>query len=413
MKELSKPSGNGDWDFVDTSPGYLVHGLHPYPAKMHPLIAKGLIQRFESRNMRIADPFCGSGTTLVESLLAGYDSFGVDLNPLACLISKAKTKILDRKELERVQNWSRKRLSPNSLRNHYWKPPHVNRRFLQLWFKPRIIRDLLSLRNIVVRSELWDSRCKWLLASCISRTTRAVSNQRPFEFKSYRLPKDELDHHNPDVSRTFQKYLGDMIDRQQKFFGCLPSKARNGRVSAEVIQADSRLSQLRSRIDLVVTSPPYGDSDTTVAYEQFSKLASYVLGEELGWHPTSPSRSAGTLSVEFPKRRIFDRISSKVRKIDPVRARVLNQYFDGLQRSVISISQLLRKNGIACIVMGPRTVCGVKVPTPTILQEFAEEQSLELIGSFSRQIRRKVLPRRNDTVTTINQEEILLFRRGR
>ena len=82
-----------DFDFHGTNTGYLTHGLHPYPAKYIPQIPAALIRELSNTGDAVADIFCGSGTTLVEALLAGRNAIGIDANPLACLISKAKTTV--------------------------------------------------------------------------------------------------------------------------------------------------------------------------------------------------------------------------------------------------------------------------------------------------------------------------------
>jgi site-specific DNA-methyltransferase (cytosine-N4-specific) len=80
-----------DWDFRDAKTSYLTHGLHPYPAKYIPQIPNALIQEFSTVGATVGDIFCGSGTTLVEALLLKRNAVGLDANPLACLISTAKT----------------------------------------------------------------------------------------------------------------------------------------------------------------------------------------------------------------------------------------------------------------------------------------------------------------------------------
>src|SRR5207245_1307446 len=80
-----------DWDFRDAKTSYLTHGLHPYPAKFIPQIPNALIQEFSTVGATVGDVFCGSGTTLVEALLLKRNAVGLDANPLACLISTAKT----------------------------------------------------------------------------------------------------------------------------------------------------------------------------------------------------------------------------------------------------------------------------------------------------------------------------------
>jgi site-specific DNA-methyltransferase (cytosine-N4-specific) len=80
------------WDFTDAFTREGVHAIHPYPAKFIPQIPRALIELFHSGDGRpVLDPFCGSGTTLVEAKIAGIDAVGIDLHPLATLIAKVKT----------------------------------------------------------------------------------------------------------------------------------------------------------------------------------------------------------------------------------------------------------------------------------------------------------------------------------
>ncbi|MER3524904.1 MAG: hypothetical protein C4326_12860 [Ignavibacteria bacterium] len=58
---------------------------------MIPQIPSKLLELFGSSAKRLFDPYCGTGTSLVEAQLRGIDAAGTDLNPLARLIAKAKT----------------------------------------------------------------------------------------------------------------------------------------------------------------------------------------------------------------------------------------------------------------------------------------------------------------------------------
>jgi len=89
-----------EWDFSDAHTSYLTHSLHPYPAKFIPQIPNALIQELSSVGDTVLDPFCGSGTTLVESLVLKRHAIGIDANPLACLISRAKTSRLSAADLD-------------------------------------------------------------------------------------------------------------------------------------------------------------------------------------------------------------------------------------------------------------------------------------------------------------------------
>ncbi|MFQ6056141.1 MAG: DNA methyltransferase, partial [Methanosarcinales archaeon] len=80
-----------DWSFRGADTKYATHGLHQYPARMIPQIPHQLIPKFSKTGDLILDPFSGSGTVLAESILYGRYAIGVDINPLACLISKVKS----------------------------------------------------------------------------------------------------------------------------------------------------------------------------------------------------------------------------------------------------------------------------------------------------------------------------------
>src|SRR5436309_4237098 len=93
-----------DWDFSKAKTVYLTHGLHPYPAKFIPQIPNALIQELSSVGETIADIFCGSGTTLLEALQLKRHAVGIDANPLASLITRAKTTPLSEQQFVCLQN---------------------------------------------------------------------------------------------------------------------------------------------------------------------------------------------------------------------------------------------------------------------------------------------------------------------
>jgi hypothetical protein len=68
-----------------------VHGFHAYPARAHPVTVRRLIEDLVPAGGTVLDPFCGSGTVLVEAMLAGRATIGTDLNPIAVMLARAKT----------------------------------------------------------------------------------------------------------------------------------------------------------------------------------------------------------------------------------------------------------------------------------------------------------------------------------
>ncbi|HJR49283.1 MAG TPA: DNA methyltransferase, partial [Nitrososphaeraceae archaeon] len=91
-----------DWELEDADTRYYTHGYHPYSAKYIPQIPYRLVSKFTKKNELVLDNFMGSGTTLVESKLLGRNAIGIDVNPLACLISKVKTTTIQKSTLVEI-----------------------------------------------------------------------------------------------------------------------------------------------------------------------------------------------------------------------------------------------------------------------------------------------------------------------
>src|SRR6476620_1771725 len=94
-----------DWEFKTAHTGYYTHRCHPYSAKYIPQIPNLLISNFTKKNDLVLDNFVGSGTTLVESKVLGRNAIGVDINPLACLISKVKTTVIKKSTMREISHF--------------------------------------------------------------------------------------------------------------------------------------------------------------------------------------------------------------------------------------------------------------------------------------------------------------------
>ena len=90
--------GKTDWSFQGCKTQYFTHTFHPYPARFIPQIPSTFIKLFTEEGEIVLDPMCGCGTTLVEALLHNRNAIGNDLNPLAVLISKVKTTLINEEE---------------------------------------------------------------------------------------------------------------------------------------------------------------------------------------------------------------------------------------------------------------------------------------------------------------------------
>ena len=164
------------------------HGFHKYPAKFIPQIPQWAIHKYlkNETDKLILDPFCGSGTTLVESALSGNYSIGIDIDPFSALISKVKTTKIDVVKLNLVINWLKK-----NIKNPPQKLFIPDCQTLEHWFtketinKLSIIRTLLNqiidkFENGKTTKDIQD-----LLLICFSSIIRRVSNADNESQKTY------------------------------------------------------------------------------------------------------------------------------------------------------------------------------------------------------------------------------------
>ncbi len=173
---------NVSFDFEGEDTSYLTHAFHPYPAKFPPQLPRALLAKFARPGERVLDPFCGSGTTLVEARLQGVHSTGVDINGLACLLSKVKSTPLSPQALQLVTRtfhtideeswlWQMGQASPVSI-------PNIEG--LDHWFQPNVTRELAFIRKTILSVGNPDAQdfLKIVLSAIIVRVSNQESDTR-------------------------------------------------------------------------------------------------------------------------------------------------------------------------------------------------------------------------------------------
>jgi site-specific DNA-methyltransferase (cytosine-N4-specific) len=396
------------WDFKESNTKEYTHCIHTYPAMMIPQIARRLIYLYGKEAKTLLDPFMGSGTSLVEASLLPRikKAYGFDLNPLAYLISKVKTTPIKAELLEEqlklICEIQGKAESPN-FKN------------IEFWFKPEVIEKLALIKSNIKKIE--DKNIKDFFLVCFSETVRNVSNTRNREFKLYRMEKDKLEKHKPDVLSEFQKIAKNNINGMREYF-----KARTE--TKTFPNNSSSMNELpleNESIDIIVTSPPYGDSRTTVAYGQFSRLALQWLDYEdvasldnklLGGKATRDLE----VKINSPTLKI---IIDKVKEIDSKRAKEVLSFYEDFDKVIIQLNRVMAKGGYVCFVVGNRTVKGINIPTDKIMSEmFMAHGKYKYIETHTRAIPNKRMPSLNspsnkigEKVTTMCNEFIFVLQK--
>lgn len=407
-----------DWTFAQANTKEGTHVIHTYPAMMIPQVARGLIallRHLYPAGQTLLDPFAGSGTVLVEGMRAGLSCWGNDLNPLAQLIARARTTVISAATAARFMAALPALMSATQTLADDPALPLPTFEGRDFWFQPDVIRHLSALHQILKDYEHRAPELTDLLWATFSETLRLCSNTRNSEFKLYRMPAAKLATWNPSVEETFSR----LIERYLHGMAAYRDSLQAGRVT--LIQEDTRALAAvpAGRVDFVVTSPPYGDSHTTVAYGQFSRLAL----EWLGFPPHIARQVDNTLlggrrrAADAPAsdslRQALDAIAAE----HPARAAEVTVFYADFAAAFARITQTLHPGSLAAWVVANRTVKGVMLPTHRILSELAVAHGYELLPVISRDIPNKRMPRKNSpsnvpgaTMQTMTQEHLVLLR---
>ena len=423
-----------DWTFKDIKTQEFTHGFHQYPARMHPEIAKRLISKYAKKSSDLVfDPFMGSGTVLVESMLHGNNSIGIDLNPLAVLLSTVKTTPINAKKLESTFNKiitdskkdKKNKITYDNAPN--FLPNKSKEKTLEFWYLPRTVNDLQILKNYVF--QIKDKQISNFFKICFSLTTRKTSFQKNSIYKIYRMQSDKREEHNPDTFLEFSKICKKNIKNMKSFSGKLNSNHASAKpILGNTFDAPKILGTKKPT--LVVTSPPYGDHGTTVAYGQFSKHPGMWLElenqEELFAVDKNGLGGKKKETVTNLNSDALDKILHKIKKKDKEipkskthsnRAGDVYSFFDDLDTCFDKISKVLKPNqSHCCFVVANRTVRREKIPTDVICVELAKKYGFKHIDTIYRNISNKAMAERNApenivdyTGHTMTKESIIIW----
>src|SRR3989338_819548 len=408
------------WDFRKDFTKYSNHGFHTYPAMMIPQVAKRLIQMYGTDKEVLLDPFMGSGTALLEAKLHKNfkKAYGIDINPLALLISKVKPtpinpEILKEEYNQLISRCNADKKAVNFREKEITKPNFFN---IGFWFKSQVITYLAIIKQNIEKIDDKDIKDFFLIA--FSETVRNVSNTRNREYKLYRMSQNMIKKNKTNNFEEFKSKASKSIVGMEEYF-----KVQNPKCQVNILAEDTRnlTSIPNNSVDLIITSPPYGDSRTTVAYGQFSRLGlqwlDYGKDEVLNIDKVSlggiPSKDLHNGLDSSTLKKTLDEIS----KIDPHRAKDVLSFYVDFDKCVKELHRVTKKGAFMCFVVGNRTVKGVQIPTYEIILElFQAENHYKHHNTFIRNIPHKRMPKINSPTNisgnhgvTMNEEWIVII----
>jgi site-specific DNA-methyltransferase (cytosine-N4-specific) len=253
-----------EFDYNGENTSYLSHSLHPYPAKFPPQLPKRILQQYAVKGQTILDPFCGSGTTLVEARIFGLNAIGVDVNGLSVLLSQVKATSLSQMQFSIIESFIEE-MQEEIFKWNISGRPKIKVKEIEgqdHWFQKNVSEEISFLLNKI--SEQSDAEIKNFLKIVLSSIIVRVSNQDS-DTRFAAIEKNVADCYTLE---QFCKKAKEYNSRMFEF-----SKLVNENTDLKVFNADSRDLNFISdnSIDIIITSPPYANTYDYYLYHKFRK----------------------------------------------------------------------------------------------------------------------------------------------
>jgi len=333
-----------------------VHGFHSYPARLHPVVARRALEAFAPAGGTVLDPFCGSGTVLVEARLQGLRAIGTDVNPLAIRLAKLKVRGVparERKALvdhaKKIEAYARRRYTQKAKPTIRYPEEDV------ALFAPHVLLELDSIRDGIdrIHSEGLRQDLELILSAILTKVSRQRGDTGTTLGPRRLAPGF--------ASKLFVAKAEELVSALEAYERMLPE----GAPEADAHSDDARtLGTIKaSSVDVVLTSPPYA---ATYDYLEHHDV-------RLRWLRLRPERFA---QLEIGSRRAYARLTAP---------RAREQWDDELGRTLAAIARVLKPEGIALLVIADSAVRAMPLRADEILAKLGPKAGLEPVAIASQQ----------------------------
>lgn len=373
---------------------YSAHGIHEYKGKFNPQIVRAILNVLSiPTGSRVLDPFCGSGTSLLECVHLGMNAVGTDINPLAVYIANAKLAAISLSTDEMRMATAQVIKKQRSFKLPVDGPDHLREEYLLAWFSPEVYKEIEQLRLSI--EEVGPPMAAPLLVIA-SNLLRDYSLQDP---KDLRIRRRKSPLPEKPLMVAFEEAITQFIDKLEDAQQVVSSS----KSVSQTILTDSRELTAKTigssqKFDCALTSPPYA---TALPYIDTQRLSLVWLG----LIPPSEilpleSRLVGSREVrgQHSKRALVEQLLSNEAGLPEAQANyclmlqsalgesdgfrrqavplLLYRYFAGMAKVFKALHPLMKKDApFALIVGGNHTVLSGKrydINTPQHLAEIAK-----------------------------------------
>lgn len=383
IKEIPEQVENDTvFEIATNNISYFTHGFFKYPCKFIPQIPNWAIRKYSKTGDLVIDPFAGSGTTLVEAVLAERNGLAIDFDTLSRLLCRTKTRLLDKGQIEFIRSAKTTLTNPLTSPSNFVPDLHNTSH----WFSAQNIIDLLSVKSNIedLYSKTKDEAIYEFLLVCFAAIIKKCSyadEVSPKPYVSKRFIKTPWLVASA-INRTIENYLVEL----EKFQSCQLGKCIVAADDARNINTPEYYGQ----VDLAITSPPYINA--------FDYVRSLRLENAwLGYYGDSniieiKRKQVGTESIpaityrqeiEATNNSVLDLLISQVAKTDQKRAYIVWKYFYDMSLNFSQVFRLLKNDGHYIVVIGDSKIRGIDIPTHKILIEIASQNGFILDNKFS------------------------------
>lgn len=388
------------------------HYMHPYPAKLLPHIAHFFLasRALVGDDECILDPFGGSGTVALETILSGRNALYADANPLGRLITAVKTRSLDSMSLAAASAQVREGFRRSRVRK---LPDVVN---LAKWFDPQVTSELVRLRAAI--GTLHDETLRDFMRVTFSAVTRKVSNSDPRFSVPVRYRGGEA-RSELTVAELFNVQLEANVAR----IAMLAQVDQLGMATPAGVDARHLTTAEGERmpdksIGMIITSPPYASAQKYVRAASLSlgwlelapsnglrRLEDQTIGRE--HHAKASWEEIGSTGIDHA-----DSLIATIAKENQSRAKIVGTYLIEMRAALTEAVRVLRAGGCFVLVIGDNTVCGRRFASSDYLRTMLEEMGMTTILSVVDPIpSRGLMTRRNKTAGIIAAESVIVLRK--
>lgn len=384
------------------------HGFFKYPCKFIPEIPRWAIKKYvKDKDESILDPFTGSGTTLLEAAINGNNSYGIEIDEVAKLISRVKTEKYNKKEVKSIQDEFEKIISEYDNIKEYRVPEIDN---LEHWFQKENIQELGKILQQI--NEIDNVKIKNFFKVCFVSIIKKCSYTDDSSPKPYVSSKIKKIPANPkdEFIKIYNKYYKGIEDLAKiKNFG-----------EVEILKGDALNFELETKVNLVITSPPYINA---FDYGRTMRLENLWLGlltenelrdkkkDYVGTEKIKTYKEKEDLSI-LKESEILEKVYKKIVQSDEKRALIVKKFFDDMKTNYNQVKKCLNKDGHYVIVIGDSNIRQVKVKSSEILTEIAINNGFILEDKFSYIIKNPYINiPRNGIGGKINIDNVIVLRK--